>query len=120
MRKALGSSELIAVNVLFCEGDKLNTAIECINKSEGTNAVATTTAANPTASNTKRWSLTEREIRLQHIFLQVVTLPQNSIDTNDNAFTLNDLMYVGAYMPRLALFDVVIDLRRGFLKVSVW
>ncbi|KAJ5693599.1 hypothetical protein N7536_004011 [Penicillium majusculum] len=88
MRKALGSSELIAVNVLFCEGDKLNTAIECINKSEGTNAVATTTAANPTASNTKRWSLTEREIRLQHIFLQVVTLPQNSIDTNDNAFTV--------------------------------
>ncbi|KAF4760843.1 hypothetical protein N7455_003489 [Penicillium solitum] len=88
MRKALGSSELIAVNVLFCEGDKLNTAIKCINKSEGTNAVATTTAANPTASNTKRWSLTEREIRLQHIFLQVVTLPQNAIDTNDNAFTV--------------------------------
>lgn len=36
------------------------------------------------------------------------------------SWQLNDLMYVGAYMPRLALFDVVIDLRRGFLKVSVW
>lgn len=43
MRKVLRRSELIAVNVLFCEGDKLNMAIKCINKSEGTNAVATTT-----------------------------------------------------------------------------
>lgn len=29
-------------------------------------------------------------------------------------------MDVGAYVPRLALFDVVIDLRHGFLQVSVW
>lgn len=35
------------------------------------------------------------------------------------SWKLNDLMDVGAYMPRLNLLNVVIDLRHGFLKVSV-
>ncbi|KAJ5207685.1 hypothetical protein N7449_002064 [Penicillium cf. viridicatum] len=88
MRKALQSSVLIAVNVLFYEGDKLNVAIECINNSEGTNSVTTTTAANSTVSNTKRWPLTEREIRLQQIFSQVLALLENAIDANNTLFTI--------------------------------
>ncbi|CRL30396.1 Phosphopantetheine-binding [Penicillium camemberti] len=44
-------------------------------------------AANPTASNTKCWSLTGRKIRLKQKFPQVFALAQNAIDTNDNLFT---------------------------------
>jgi hypothetical protein len=87
MRKVPRSTVLIAVNVLFYEGDKLNVAIECINNSEGTNSVAAATAANSTMSSTKRWPLTERESRLQQIFPPVLAFLQNAIDSNNNLFT---------------------------------
>lgn len=36
------------------------------------------------------------------------------------SWQLTDLTDIGAYMPRLTLFNVVIYLRHGFLEVSVW